>query len=135
MHIIRLQNVSRKYVTGKKEEFYALRNTSITFDDSGITTISGASGSGKSTIINLIGGIDKPTNGKIYIDDVDITKLSNDKWTTLYKNNIAILFQNYNLLADETVLFNVSIPLPSLASIIFSNFAFFILSLALFSAF
>ena len=111
MHIIRLQNVSRKYVTGKKEEFYALRNTSITFDDSGITTISGASGSGKSTIINLIGGIDKPTNGKIYIDDVDITKLSNNKWTTLYKNNIAILFQNYNLLADETVLFNVSIPL------------------------
>lgn len=111
MHKIKLQNVSRKYVTGKSGEFYAVRNISLIFDECGITTISGKSGSGKSTIINMIGGIDKPTNGQIYIDDVDITKISHTKWSKLYKNKIGILFQNYNLLPNETVLFNVSIPL------------------------
>ena len=111
MHKIKLQNVSRKYVTGKDKEFYAVRNVSLIFEEHGITTISGKSGSGKSTIINMISGIDKPTEGQIYIDDVDITKISRSKWCALYKNKISILFQNYNLLSDETVLFNVSISL------------------------
>ena len=109
MHKIKLQNVSKKYITGKGNEFYAVKNVSIIFDECGITTISGKSGSGKSTIINMIGGIDKPTEGHIYIDDVDITKISHAKWSKLYTNKIGILFQNYNLLPNETVIFNVSI--------------------------
>ena len=111
MQKIRLQNVSRKYVTGKGNEFYAVRNISIIFDECGITTISGKSGSGKSTIINMIGGIDKPTDGHIYIDNIDITKIRHSKWCQLYKNKIGILFQNYNLLLNESVLFNVSVPI------------------------
>ena len=111
MHKIKLQNVSRKYTAGKDKEFYAVRNVSLMFDEHGITTISGKSGSGKSTIINMIGGIDKPTEGRILIDDVDITKIKKSKWTKLYKNKIGILFQNYNLLSNETALFNVAISL------------------------
>ena len=111
MHKIKLQNVSRKYTAGKGKEFYAVRNVSLMFDEHGITTISGKSGSGKSTIINMIGGIDKPTEGRILIDDVDITKIKKSKWTKLYKNKIGILFQNYNLLSNETALFNVAISL------------------------
>ena len=111
MYKIKLQNVSRKYTVGKNKEFYAVRNVSLIFDDTGITTISGKSGSGKSTIINMIGGIDNPTDGQIYIDGVDITKMPKGKWCKFYKNKIAILFQNYNLLSNETVLFNVAISL------------------------
>ena len=111
MHKIKLQNVSRKYITGKGNDFYAVKNVSIIFDECGITTISGSSGSGKSTILNMIGGIDKPTSGQVYIDDVDITKISRGKWSNLYKNKIGILFQNYNLLPNETVLLNVSVAL------------------------
>ena len=111
MHKIKLQNVSRKYTAGKDKDFYAVRNVSLIFDDCGITTIAGKSGSGKSTIINMIGGIDKPTEGHILIDDIDITKISKSKWTKLYKSKIGILFQNYNLLSNETALLNVSISL------------------------
>ena len=111
MHKIKLQNVSRQYTIGKNEKFYAIKNISLIFDECGITTISGKSGSGKSTIINMIGGIDKPTEGHILIDNVDITKISRVKWSKLYKNKIGILFQNYNLLSDETALFNVAISL------------------------
>ena len=111
MYKIKLQNVSRKYTAGKDKEFYAVRNVSLVFDEYGITTISGKSGSGKSTIINMIGGIDKPTEGHILIDEADITKINKSKWTKLYKNKIGILFQNYNLLSNETALFNVSISL------------------------
>ena len=111
MYKIKLQNVSRKYTVGKSKEFYAVRNVSLIFEDTGITTVSGKSGSGKSTIINMIGGIDSPTDGQIYIDGVDITKMPKGKWCKFYKNKIAILFQSYNLLSNETVLFNVAISL------------------------
>ena len=111
MYKIKLQNVSRKYTAGKNKEFYAVRNVSLIFDDTGITAISGKSGSGKSTIINMIGGIDSPTEGQLYIDGVDITRMPKSKWCKFYKNKIAILFQNYNLLTNETVLFNVTISL------------------------
>ena len=79
MYKIKLQNVSRKYTAGKDKEFYAVRNVSLVFDEYGITTISGKSGSGKSTIINMIGGIDKPTEGHILIDEADITKINKSK--------------------------------------------------------
>ena len=111
MYKIKLQNVSRKYIAGKNKEFYAVRNVSLIFDDTGITAISGKSGSGKSTIINMIGGIDSPTEGQIYIDGADITRISKSKWCKFYKNKIAILFQSYNLLSNETVLFNVTVSL------------------------
>ena len=111
MNKIKLENISKKYQIGKNNYFYAIKNISLLFPDTGIVSISGKSGSGKSTIINMIAGLDKPTEGKVLINDTDITKLNNKKLNKYFKGRVGILFQNYNLLEDETVLFNVSISL------------------------
>ena len=106
---IKINNVSRKYVTGKNEEFYAIRNISLMFDDAGFVSIIGKSGSGKSTILNLISRLDSQTEGDVFFDGKDISKLKGKDKIDFYTNKIGILFQNYNLIETETVLMNVSL--------------------------
>ena len=111
MKNIKIINVSRKYVVNKKDEFYALRNISLTFENMGFVSIVGKSGSGKSTIINLISGLDKPTEGLVKFDNINVSKLKDVKRSRYYKTKIGILFQNYNLLENEDVIFNVTLPM------------------------
>ena len=81
------------------------------FENRGLVSIVGKSGSGKSTILNMIAKLDNPTDGIIYYDNKDINSLNKKAISDYYKNDIQILFQNYNLIENETVLFNVSLPL------------------------
>ena len=109
MNKITLQNVTRKYVINKDEEFYAIRNISLIFNTCGFVSIVGRSGSGKSTIVNMIANLDKSSSGNVYFDDQEVTKLKGNKLCNYYKTKVGIVFQNYNLLESETALYNVMI--------------------------
>ena len=111
MRKIELTNASRQYVTSKKESFYAINNISLSFEDRGFVSITGKSGSGKSTILNLIGGLDNCTSGSVMYEKLNVGKLSSRRKKKYYKNDISILFQNCNLLEDEDVYFNIALPL------------------------
>lgn len=108
---IRLKDVSRKYVIDKKEEFYAIRSISLMFENNGLISIVGKSGSGKSTILNLIAKLDEPTSGQIFYEQKDISKLNRQSKNDYFKKKIGILFQSYNLIDTETAIYNVMLPL------------------------
>lgn len=111
MVLIKLDKVSRKYQIKKDKDFYAVKNISLMFEEKGFVSIIGKSGSGKSTILNLIARLDKPTGGNIYYKDKNLVNLSPKEITNYYKADIGILFQNYNLMLDQTALFNAELPL------------------------
>lgn len=111
MNKIKLQNVTKKYVSNKSEEFYAIKNISLIFKDRGFVTIVGKSGSGKSTILNMIAGLDKPSEGQVFFDNKNTLKFKSKDWQKYYKTKVGILFQNYNLLEDHSAIFNVMLPL------------------------
>ncbi len=72
--------------------------------------IVGSSGSGKSTLLNMIGLLDRPTSGKVFIDNIDTTKLNDNKISSFRNNKLGFIFQFSNLLSDLTVLENVMLP-------------------------
>ncbi|MCD8195128.1 MAG: ATP-binding cassette domain-containing protein [Coprobacillus sp.] len=88
-----------------------MSNFTYTFPDSGLVFIKGKSGSGKSTIINLISLLDKPTSGSIFYDGDDILSYNEKQVVSYRKDEIGIIFQNYHLFEYETVLYNVELPL------------------------
>ena len=109
MSLIDLNNVSRSYPVNKEQK-YVLKAVSLSFPSRGLICILGKSGSGKSTLLNLIGGIDKPSEGKVYFDNRDISKFK-EKDLTLFRSQIAsYIFQHYHLLENQTALFNVMLP-------------------------
>ena len=111
MIFLRLAHVTRKYVIEDKREHIALNNVSISFPEVGLMAIVGKSGSGKSTIINLISLLDKPTQGSLFFKDEEINKWNQRKKDNYHSQSIGIVFQHYNLLDNETVLFNITLPM------------------------
>ena len=112
--MLEFKNVSKIYKTNNGEDFYALKDFSYSFKNKGLYFIEGKSGSGKSTICNLAALFDKPTEGEIYFKGKNINKWKNKKIDEYHSTNIAVIFQHYNLLVEETVLFNVCLPSFSL---------------------
>jgi len=106
--IISLQNVSRIYQMGENK-LYALDNINLEIKHHEFLTILGPSGSGKSTLLNMIGGMDRPTHGKIIIDQQDITTASDRQLTIYRRNKIGFIFQFFNLLPTLTALENVEV--------------------------
>ncbi|AJE66254.1 ABC transporter ATP-binding protein [Corynebacterium glutamicum] len=74
-----------------------------------MTALTGASGSGKSTLLNCLGTLDKPSSGQILVEDVDLLKLSTRKQRLYRKNTVGYLFQDYALIPDRTVKFNLQL--------------------------
>ena len=111
MNLLRISNATRKYILDDDKERIALNNVSITFPQTGLVAIVGKSGSGKSTIINLISLLDKPTSGSVLYKDVEINKWNQNKKDIYHSQDIGIIFQHYNLLENETVLFNIMLPM------------------------
>lgn len=89
---------------------HALRNVSFSVKKGEFLLIVGSSGSGKSTLLNMIGLLDRPTNGKIFIDRVDTTTLDDNEISAFRNLKLGFVFQFANLLADLTVLENVTLP-------------------------
>ena len=108
--IVTTHDVSKVYRMGS-EEVHALRGVSITIDAGEYVSIMGPSGSGKSTFFNMIGGLDKPTSGEVYIDEVDIAQLQTHELAWLRCRKIGYIFQTFNLIPVMTALENVTLPM------------------------
>ena len=109
MEILKVENLSKKY--GKKDtEVIALDNVSFSVNKGEFVAIVGASGSGKSTLLHLIGGVDKPTNGKVYINGTDIYSLNNDNLAIFRRRQVGLIYQFYNLIPILNVKENITLP-------------------------
>ena len=110
MEILRVENLTKIY--GKNEtRVVALDNVSFSVNKGEFVAIVGASGSGKSTLLHLIGGVDRPTHGKVYIDNNDIYSLNDDKLSIFRRRQIGLIYQFYNLIPILNVEENILLPL------------------------
>jgi putative ABC transport system ATP-binding protein len=107
--MIKLQNVSKSYFLGD-EEVKAVKNISLTIKEKEFIGILGSSGSGKSTLMHLIGLLETPTEGKITLEDKDISKLSDNELSKIRNKTVGFVFQSFNLINRFTVLENVLLP-------------------------
>ncbi len=105
--VIKTTNLSKVY-NGGAAEVHALKNVNLEFKLGEFTAIVGPSGSGKTTFLNVIGGLDKPTEGHIYIDGVDLATMKEGKLFDFRLRHIGFVFQAYNLIPVLTAMENVS---------------------------
>lgn len=108
--MIELKNITKAY-GDNEHKFYALSHVSCSFQEGKRTAIVGKSGSGKSTRLNLIGALDRPTDGEVLIDGKDISKRSSDELSSYRNENIGFVFQSFYLDERSTVFQNVEMPL------------------------
>ena len=108
--MLELKNISKVYVTDTFEQ-KALDNVSIQFRKSEFVSILGPSGSGKTTLLNIIGGLDKYTSGNLIIVGVSTKEYKDRDWDTYRNHRIGFVFQNYNLIAHQSILSNVELAL------------------------
>jgi len=108
--MIEIRNITKTYNSGS-EPFQALKGVSFTIADGEFVAIMGPSGSGKSTLMHILGALDNPTTGTYFLDNKDVSKLTDDELADIRKDNIGFVFQSFNLLPRTTVLRNVMLPL------------------------
>lgn len=107
--MIRLENLSKIY-GADNNPIIALHDATLTIETGEFIAIFGRSGSGKSTLLNLISGIDRPSSGKIFVDDLEVTAMNETRLTLFRRDQIGFVFQFFNLLSTLTVLENVLLP-------------------------
>ncbi len=110
MSIAKLENIHKVYHIGKID-FPALRGISFSIEEGEFLSIAGPSGSGKTTVLNLLGCLDKPSQGKIFLEEKDITALPTAKLADVRRKNIGFVFQTFNLIPVLTAMENVEFPL------------------------
>ncbi len=108
--LIELKNVSKTYQMGEVE-VKALDDVSLSVTKGDFIAIIGSSGSGKSTMMNLIGCLDKPTKGKLFVNSENLAELSESSISVLRGKTIGFIFQQYNLIQNITAYDNVLLPL------------------------
>ena len=108
--MLQLKNIVKTYVTGDLEQ-KALKGVSISFRENEFVSILGQSGSGKTTMLNIIGGLDRYTSGDLIINGVSTKKYKDADWDFYRNNSIGFVFQSYNLIPHQTVLANVEMAL------------------------
>jgi len=106
--ILRTESLSKTYVNGP-EKTVALDDVNLNVRRGELLAIYGPSGSGKTTLLFLLGGLDRPTSGQIFLDSLEISNLDERRLSTLRRNEVGFVFQNYNLVEDLTVLENVKL--------------------------
>ena len=104
--MIRFNNVSKRYENGHD----ALKHINLTLDKGEMAFLTGHSGAGKSTLLKLITLVERSTRGEVFVNDIDLTKVSNRK-IPFVRRNIGMIFQDHRLLSDRTVFDNVALPL------------------------
>src|SRR5574344_2288305 len=110
MSLIEIKNLVKTYQTGDTE-FRALDDVSLTVNEGEFVAIMGASGSGKSTFMNMLGCLDKPTSGEYYLDGIDVLSMNTDKLSDIRNRKIGFVFQGFNLISRTSALDNVILPM------------------------
>ena len=108
--MLKVKNLCQSYKNGN-EVYKTLKNVSFEIKEGEFVAVMGPSGSGKSTLLNLLGELDKPTSGKVFINNIDITSMDEDELAIFRRRNIGFIFQNYNLIGNLTVLENITLPI------------------------
>ena len=109
--LIELRNVYKIYGEGLESEVRALDGVSLDIEKGEFVAVVGQSGSGKSTMMNVLGCLDIPTRGTYHLDGVDVRELSDKELSRIRNKQIGFIFQQYNLIQNLTVLENVELPL------------------------
>lgn len=109
MEILRCENLTKIYGE-KNTEIRALDHVSFSVEQGEFVSIVGPSGSGKSTLLHILGGVDKPTEGKVFINGTDIHSLSEDKLAIFRRRQVGLIYQFYNLLPILNVDENIALP-------------------------
>src|SRR6266852_3607688 len=110
MALIKLHNVSKIYDLGEVQ-VEALRGVSLSIDQGEYVALMGASGSGKSTMMNTLGCLDRPTRGSYLLDGIDVSQLDRDELADIRNQKIGFVFQGFNLLSRTSALENVELPM------------------------
>lgn len=110
MEIVRVENLSKQYGSGETA-VKALNNISFSVKKGEFVAIVGPSGSGKSTLLHMLGGVDKPTSGKVIIDNTDIYSLNETQLAIFRRRQIGLIYQFYNLIPVLSVEENITLPL------------------------
>jgi len=110
MELIKLQSLSKRYEMGQ-EEIKALNNINLTIQHNEYLAFVGSSGSGKSTMLNILGCLDRPSEGKYILNHKDVSILKNDELAEIRNQEIGFIFQSFNLLPRVNALGNVMQPL------------------------
>ncbi|HTL16966.1 MAG TPA: ABC transporter ATP-binding protein [Patescibacteria group bacterium] len=108
--VIQLEDVHKIYQTGEVK-VHAVRGVSLEIARGEFVALMGASGSGKSTMMNIVGCLDRPTEGKYLLDGVDVSRLNRDDLADIRNQKIGFVFQGFNLLSRTSALENVELPM------------------------
>lgn len=110
MEILRCEKLTKSYGMGANK-VTALNNVDLSVEKGEFVAIIGASGSGKSTLLHLLGGVDRPTSGKIFIEDTDIATLNEELLAIFRRRKVGLIYQFYNLIPTLNVRKNILLPM------------------------
>lgn len=110
MEILKTENLTKTYGTGNTK-VVALDNVSFSVNKGEFVSIIGASGSGKSTLLHMLGGVDRPTSGKVLIEDSDLSLMNETKLAIFRRRKVGLIYQFYNLIPTLSVKKNILLPM------------------------
>jgi putative ABC transport system ATP-binding protein len=108
--VVKLEQLCKTYHSGEVD-VHAVRNVSLEIQRGEFVAVMGSSGSGKSSLMNMLGCLDRPTGGRYLLDGIDVASLSRNQLATLRNSKLGFVFQSFNLLARTTAVENVELPL------------------------
>jgi len=109
MPIVEARNITKTYTIGNRE-IHVLDDVSLSVSTGEFLVVAGSSGSGKTTLLSLLSGLDKPSSGRVFLEDSDITDTSEDDLAPLRNETIGFVFQSFHLVPSLTALENVMFP-------------------------
>ena len=109
MEILRVENLCKTYGNGENQ-VKALDNVSFSVKKGEFVAIIGPSGSGKSTLLHILGGVDKPTSGKVYMNDNDVYAQNDEQLAIFRRRHVGLIYQFYNLIPVLNVVENITLP-------------------------
>lgn len=109
--MLKLDHITKEYPLDSNEKVFALKGISLEFRDSEFVSVLGQSGCGKTTLLNIIGGLDRYTQGELFINGISTKKYKDKDWDTYRNHCVGFVFQNYNLIMHLSVIENVELAL------------------------